>query len=315
MLSVLKFIKERIEKTPVRVYKWALSGRVGSYRFAIPKIYEYKDRIEFDFIVQIDKYKFLDFYNLYNENEEAAEENNEYNNPLNPLEIYPVSVNGKLPSEWHSEYSYKVPVGENGSFDFAGFEKKYKKYLHFGFYTVRTFSINISERFSALEIEIKPQEIYKPLNMRIEIGEGETVPIEFSNPFDSGINHIAFSGYSEETVDMMGGINVGSAVYSTDLGADGTEYFVFDSAVTESNLIENSTLGSDLSDKEASAVGIIGGADGPTAIFFSAPDNQKVCMAVPSGKNDGKGIIRIKGAYKKPKKRYKYLFVKSKHKK
>lgn len=268
-------------------------------RRCIPVIYRFPEGIVFDVITFLDEAKLRKFFEKY-----EADEGNltplqrrcaEQEHPYQAVPINEIWINGRRVESGYSFSStvnipwahqddaimlvrkaYSFILKDTVCFACQRFCVPYPK-ANSGFEKLLRF-LRL-EKVNHIKILTNPLQWFWPLNINFEIPAKEEKVISFKHPV-TGITHILYF-QDAENVEISHGtsrdrsIYYLQAMYEIDPALPAGDSLQFNSSIRYTEQSDDKFM-----PKAASSIGIIGGADGPTAIFVAANDKGKV---VPCG--------------------------------
>lgn len=319
----LRYASSPEGEKPVKRHEWNACGHLAGVRYLLPCVWEYKDKIIFDLIGQVHPYQALAFCKKYMKDECADYELTESENPYHRLELQIRAVNGKLSPGWQSEEKAILPAAiacaEGLAEESAACRRETERlygHIPFSHYSLRRCELPLpkGEGLQSLKIELKEADRFVPLKLQISLNAGEEQAASFYYPPERAEKRLILSNYQTESTGMSLCPQVQCAAYRFDPPLRPEESPLFDTtAICASSFDGDAHVSPDSS--EAASIGIIGGADGPTAVCFGGEESQPVCLAKPGLSDDAHGLFILKGMVLRGKQRQEITFVKRIHKK
>lgn len=283
---------------PQRV-NWQFEHR-GVKRF-IPVVYRFSKGIVFDVITIIDENRVNEFFEKYEaiENQLTSIQKRcaEQEHPYKAVPIKEILINEKQSGNYSSSGTVSIPWLQKSD-DLSFLRKAYSSILsdvscfacerfcvpYFKTNSIAQKLMNFFRLNSVKNVKIStyPMQKFFPLDIHFQIlVEEKQNEISFKHPV-TGITHTLY--YQDvEFVEMPLGENGNRRFYVTQsLYEISPELPHGDTLQFNSSIQFSKTLEDNFSPTAASSIGIIGGADGPTAIFVSAKDKEKM---IPVGKH------------------------------
>ncbi len=253
---------------------WSFSYDGLQYR--IPHIYRFREGIVFDAVAVLDRAAARAFYDRYRDKEAGMSlEEIEFARATSPLpEILPIKefyVNGrKVNSGWRGQGRPYFPwdphdggellplIEENGFLEDACFAWTRCHVPFPPFYKLKTLKIRLYETRKSL-----------PVGVRFSLPVGKEAAgreIEFIHPVTGNAHRLIVESLEGTDLDLVFRSSPGS----------GRRYcpllrYMIDPPLPETDKLEVRQEGSQTSSSAGGAIGVIGGAEGPTAVFFGDP--------------------------------------------
>lgn len=290
----------------------------------IPAIYRFSKGIVFDIITILDETKLREFFNKYETIEETLtplqQRCVEQEHPYQTLQIKEIWINGKqVESGYSSSSTMSIPWAQQDN-ELAIVRKAYSSILKdvvcFG---CQRFCVPYSEtdsktkkllrflrldRVSSIRLFTYPVQRFFPLDIHFEMSIDENQKeICFNHPI-TGIKHTLYFQSVEPTKFPIGtdgnhSFYTMQSMYEIEPALPQGDTLQFDASIQYTKPSDDK-----FSPTAASSIGIIGGADGPTAIFVSSKEDVPcglhnlplhICFSVPSFQKENTARFVIEG--------------------
>lgn len=291
----------------------------------IPAIYRFARGIVFDIITVLDETELQAFIDKYEAREEtltALEKRvAEQEHPYQAVPIKEIWINDKrVEGGYSASGAVSIPWLDQGN-ELAFARKAYSSILQdVACFACERFSVPYPEADSkvqgllrylrlskvhSMKLITGPVSRFLPLGMHVEVAAAESQKqVGFSYPVTEVRHTLYFQGMEAMELPLGGSsLFVNQAMYEIDPSLPTGDTLQFDSTIQ--NIQHTRRPDSEFSPHSAAAIGIIGGADGPTAVFGTrkgaqAPTGSQglplhSCLSVPSLQRESTSHFVIAG--------------------
>jgi hypothetical protein len=267
-------------------------------RCVIPAVYRFPRGIVFDILSFADEAELTEYINRYESVEEKLTPSErrcaEQENPFKTISLQEIWLN-KTQRLGDISYSYAVSVPRAGQHEsLKPLRRAYRRYIGnnqpFACQRVRaSYQQSASRRerllrlllpvsMKSMRLSVSAMQWFYPLNIRFELPESAGTQIELTDPATKK-THTLYIGKAETTKlpitqGMTRRLHAALAAYEIDPELPEGSSLVFNSSIETGGAVGPEDF---LANEEpgAAAIGIIGGADGPTAIFVGTKENRQ----------------------------------------
>lgn len=275
------------------------SFEYAGMRCVIPAVYRFPEGIVFDILSFTDEAALREYIKRYESAEEKLKSSErrcaEQEHPFKAVPIQEIWVN-KTPVLGGISYSHAISVPWARQCEsLQTLRRAYSRYIGyerpFACQRVRAcypksarskeklLRLLLPGSIKSLRFSVSAMQWFYPLNIRFELPAGSAgTQIEFTDPATKQ-THILYIGETETTqFPIMPGVSrrlhATLATYEISPELPKGSSLVFNSSIASGAAIDREKTFSADEEPGAAAIGIIGGADGPTAIFVGTKENR-----------------------------------------
>lgn len=299
---------------------------MGTKRF-IPVIYRFSKGVVFDVITILDEVKLHDFFEKYEAIEDALTSLQrrcaKQEHPYQPVNIKEIWINGKqVECGWSSSSAVSIPWARQedvlsrvrkaccsilGDITCFACERFCVPYSETNSKTEKLLRFFRLDKVNSLKLSTYPVQRLSPLNIKFEmLPDEKEKKISFQHPMTDAEHTLYFQ--NAQSVELPFGEDgnrkfyVKQAMYEIEPSLPQGDTLQFSSSMQYTEIPEDK-----FSPNCAASIGIIGGAHGPTAIFFSTRDKKNTipcgshglpiysCFSVPGFQKDDASRFILEG--------------------
>jgi hypothetical protein len=323
--SSLWIERKGLSGSPQKV-NWRFEHRGN--KCVIPFIYRFSNGIVFDVINLLDEKALHDFIDKYEEVESSLtplqRKCAEQEHPYRDLSIKDIWIDGKRVDGSRSSSSIvDIPWADRNSNETAVLRKEYESVIDDSeSYGIQRFCIpypNVDSkvkrimhffrlnRIGNIKFDTMPVKEFSPLNIRFKLSDKEREKeVEFKHPITGTIHKLFFK--NPEPAEVPLGIRKEHSIFVVNANYEIEPPLPVGDNLKFENSLKNPELkNGEFGPESASAMGIIGGASGPTAIGFSTNSNEEMrkygvkglplhnCFSIPSFRKEETWKFNIEG--------------------
>ncbi|RAQ22490.1 hypothetical protein DPQ25_12705 [Hydrogeniiclostridium mannosilyticum] len=283
---------------PQWVY-WAF--RCDGCLYTIPALYHFEQGLVFDVLQPLSERELNLFYQKYQRYDgegdpllSALEHQIEQESPVRRLSLQNICVDGLVCTDFSSSASARTPWNQEA---LAEWREAYADCLQQQFFACQRFCLpykhrSTQENIGSLALTVREREVFYPLSasFSLEAGLRQKKLIKWQYPFTGEELTFTFQHpVQEEAMLNHAPLYIASAVYTCTPAPPQKIRLAFDSSFQEEGCME------------AGSIGMIGGCNGPTAIFCAdslseKPDGQLV-YAKPSRRRNESPRFQLTGVF------------------